>query len=73
MTSGELVDPPALGEATVQELRGQLRGELVLPADAAYDEARGVWNGMIDRRPALIARCTGTSDVIPSASREAKA
>ena len=57
-------DQIALGEATVQELRDTLRGELVVPGDAAYDEARSVWNGMIDRRPALIARCTGTVDVI---------
>ena len=64
MTSGQLAEPPALGEATVQELRDALRGELVLPGDAAYDEARSVWNGMIDRRPALIVRCSGTSDVI---------
>ena len=64
MTSGHLTQPPALGEATVRELRDALRGALVVPGDAAYDEARGVWNGMIDRRPAMIARCTGTSDVI---------
>ncbi len=64
MTTGQLVDPPVLGDATVQELRTALRGELVLPSDAAYDDARSVWNGMIDRRPALIVRCTGTSDVI---------
>ncbi len=63
MTSGQLAEPPALGEATVRELRNALRGELVLPGDTAYDEARSVWNGMIDRRPVLIARCTGTSDV----------
>ncbi|HSO97596.1 MAG TPA: FAD-binding oxidoreductase [Solirubrobacteraceae bacterium] len=48
----------------MQELRDSLRGELVLPGDDAYDEARSVWNGMIDRRPSLIVRCTGTSDVI---------
>jgi FAD/FMN-containing dehydrogenase len=64
MTSGQLAKAPALGEATMQELRNALRGELVAPGDAAYDEARSVWNGMIDRRPALIARCTGTSDVL---------
>jgi FAD/FMN-containing dehydrogenase len=64
MTSGQLSDTAALGEATVQELREALRGELVLPGEPAYEEARSVWNGMIDRRPALIARCAGTSDVI---------
>src|SRR5436305_6852868 len=62
MTSGQLES--SLGEATIAELRDALRGELILPGDAAYDEARNVWNGMSDRRPALIARCTGTSDVI---------
>jgi FAD/FMN-containing dehydrogenase len=39
-------------------------GELVLPGSATYDAARVVWNGMIDRRPALIARCAGVDDVI---------
>src|SRR5438270_6165179 len=64
MTSGQTAETPSVGEATVRELREALRGELVLPGDAAYDEARSVWNGMIDRRPSLIVRCTGTSDVI---------
>lgn len=64
MTTGQFAEPPALGEATLAELRHALRGELILPADELYDEARSVWNGMIDRRPALIVRCTGTSDVI---------
>jgi FAD/FMN-containing dehydrogenase len=63
MTSGHIAEP-GLGEATIRELQDSLRGELVLPGDAAYDEARSVWNGMIDRRPSLIVRCTGTSDVI---------
>jgi FAD/FMN-containing dehydrogenase len=39
-------------------------GELVRPADPSYDEHRRIWNGSIDRRPALIARCAGVADVI---------
>jgi len=41
-----------------------LRGQLIRPEDPGYDEARALWNGMIDRRPALVARCAGTADVI---------
>jgi FAD/FMN-containing dehydrogenase len=40
-----------------------MAGEVVVPGDAAYEEARRVHNGMIDRRPALVARCRGTADV----------
>ena len=63
MTSPHTFELPALSEAAERELRGALRGELVLPGDAAYDEARSVWNGMIDRRPAAVVRCAGTADV----------
>jgi FAD/FMN-containing dehydrogenase len=56
---------PVLGEATVQELRDALRGELLQPGDEGYEEAKGLWNGAHnDREPAMIARCTGTADVI---------
>ncbi len=56
---------PVLGEATVEELRQAVRGEVVTPADAVYEQAARVWNGMHDgRRPALIVRCAGASDVI---------
>jgi FAD/FMN-containing dehydrogenase len=48
----------------VQALRAQLRGSLLTPDDAGYDGARAIWNGMIDRRPALVAQCLGTSDVM---------
>lgn len=53
-----------LDEATIEEFRGQLRGALLTPGDPGYDEARHVRNGMIDRYPALIARCSGTADVV---------
>src|SRR5919109_1645902 len=53
-----------LDEATLQQFKAALRGALILPGDASYDAARTVWNGMIDKRPALIARCAGTADVI---------
>jgi len=48
----------------VDDLIGKLQGELIRPGDPRYDEARRVWNGMIDRRPALIARCREVTDVV---------
>ena len=51
-------------EAKDQEFKASLRGELIRPGDAGYDDARKIYNGMIDKRPALIARCTGAADVI---------
>jgi FAD/FMN-containing dehydrogenase len=48
----------------VDELRTALRGALYASGSPAWDESRALWNGMIDRRPALVARCVGTSDVI---------
>ena len=46
-----------------QALRSRFRGALLRPGEEGYDEARRVWNGAIDRRPALIARCAGADDV----------
>jgi hypothetical protein len=51
-------------QSTMQKFRESLRGVSLCPGEQDYDEARKVWNGMIDKRPALIARCTGASDVI---------
>jgi FAD/FMN-containing dehydrogenase len=48
----------------IEQLRKGLRGTVLQPADEGYEEARRIWNGMIDRRPAAIARCAGSSDVI---------
>lgn len=48
----------------MDELRAAFKGELVEPGDPTYDEHRKIWNGSIDRRPALIARCAGADDVI---------
>jgi hypothetical protein len=46
------------------DFAAQFRGNLIRPGDTEYDEARKIWNGMIDRKPALIARCSGTADVV---------
>ncbi len=48
----------------IEELRKKLDGDLLQPGDEGYDEARLIWNGMINKRPALIARCKSTADVI---------
>src|SRR6516225_704037 len=53
-----------LDRAAVEGFRASLRGPVLRPGDAGYDETRKVWNGMIDRRPALIARCAGLADVV---------
>jgi len=45
------------------ELRGRFRGALLRPGEEGYDEVRRIWNGAIDRHPALIARCAGADDV----------
>jgi FAD/FMN-containing dehydrogenase len=55
---------PTFDDATIQALQASLRGTLIQPTDPTYDSARAVYNAMIDRKPALIARCADTADVI---------
>ena len=53
-----------LSQGSLDSLKASLRGPIIEPGDAAYETARKVYNGMIDRRPRLIARCADVSDVI---------
>jgi len=53
-----------LPQAAADKLKARLKGPLLVPGDAGYDESRSVWNAMIDRAPALVVRCLGTADVI---------
>ena len=53
-------------QKAIEQLKSQLRGQVFRPEDAGYDAARKIWNGMIDKRPALIARCSGAGDVVHS-------
>ena len=54
----------ALPAGAIEALRGSVLGAVLAPADPGYDDARAVWNAMIDRRPAVIVRCRGPADVI---------
>src|ERR1700674_4262914 len=53
-----------LEKAQIEALKASLRGELIQPGDEGYEAARKVYNAMIDKRPALIARCADVADVI---------
>jgi FAD/FMN-containing dehydrogenase len=48
----------------VDAFKATLRGTVLQPADPGYDDARAIWNAMIDKRPAMIVRCAGTADVV---------
>ncbi len=58
-----LTHAPTLDPAAIQAFRKRLRGPVLAPGDDGYDEARKVWNGLIDRYPALIARPLDQDDV----------
>ncbi|MFM0392296.1 FAD-binding oxidoreductase [Paraburkholderia phytofirmans] len=52
-----------VSSSAVDELKTAIRGQVLLPGDATFDEARSIWNAMIDRHPAIILRCAGVADV----------
>ena len=58
----------AIATAPFDELAATLRGEVITPTDPAYDQARAVYNGMIDQRPAVVVRCRDAADVVASVS-----
>lgn len=58
-TDRVVIEPP-----TLAALRPRLRGPLLVPADPGYNDARSIWNAMIDRHPAVIVRCLGVADVM---------
>src|SRR5919205_1344813 len=63
MTDQLAVEAPVDAEA-LAGLRETVRGPVLTPDDPGYDEARSLWNGLIDRRPALIVQCSGAADVV---------
>jgi FAD/FMN-containing dehydrogenase len=60
----ELTTAVPLDDEAVQAFTTRVRGAVLRPVDDGYDEARRIWNGLIDRRPALIVQCTGAADVV---------
>ncbi|HEX5022721.1 MAG TPA: FAD-binding oxidoreductase [Candidatus Binatia bacterium] len=57
---------PSLNEKSIADLSARFSGVLLRPGESGYDDARKIHNGMIDRNPALIARCVGTADIVDS-------
>ena len=61
-------DSTKIGQEVIQALASSLRGDLLTPDTPGYDEARIIWNAMIDRRPAMIIRCADVADVMRAVS-----
>src|ERR1700751_423239 len=55
-----------LSKAVIEQFAEGLRGQLIRPGESGYDAARTIWNAMVDKRPAMIARCARVSDVLRS-------
>jgi FAD/FMN-containing dehydrogenase len=63
-TTGLESTPTGISDAATTRLRNQVQGYVLMPGDPGYDQARTVWNAMIDRHPGIIVRCTCSDDVI---------
>lgn len=59
-----LTKPTKLNQSRIESLQKRFQGEIIRPSDPNYDEVRAIWNAMIDKHPALIARCANSDDVI---------
>ena len=60
-TQGQEID---LAQDAINALKMRIKGPILFPGEAGYEESRTVWNAMIDRKPAAVVRCLGTADVI---------
>jgi FAD/FMN-containing dehydrogenase len=60
----DIIYTTVLEGLSLDDLRAQVHGQLLRPGDAGYDSVRRIWNGMIDRYPAVIVRCADTADVV---------
>jgi hypothetical protein len=58
-------------QAALDELRRGFTGAIIVPNDPAYDEARTIFNAMIDRRPSIIAQCANVHDVVRAVHAQA--
>jgi FAD/FMN-containing dehydrogenase len=67
-TPAENRSEEAISKEATEALKRKVKGQIVLPSDPSYDKVRRIWNAMIDRRPALIVRCTQASDVLHAIS-----
>ena len=53
-----------LTQESIETLQGTIKGTIILPGDATYDETRAIWNAMIDKRPVAIIQCHTSNDVV---------
>ncbi|MGH8015898.1 MAG: FAD-linked oxidase, partial [Candidatus Zixiibacteriota bacterium] len=53
----------SIDSTSLDSLKSSLRGKVILPGEEGFDQSRTIWNAMIDRRPGLVIRCAGVSDI----------